>query len=67
VLGEASGGGVPVAHVVSVGGPWAEDGDDGFGLFASRDPGADAEIVGDLFIEVADLGFDAAASGQDRL
>lgn len=65
VLGEATGGGVPDPGILAKRGPGAEDGGDGFGLFASCDPGAGAKVVGDLVVEVADVGFDVAAPGKD--
>ena len=65
VLGEATGSGIPAPWVVPESWSGAEDGGDGFGLFASGDSGADAEVVVDPVIEVADLAFDVGASGQD--
>jgi hypothetical protein len=65
VLGEATGGGVPDSDILVNRGSVAEDGDDGVGLFASGHAGAGVKVVGDLFVEVADVRFDVAAPGKD--
>ena len=64
VLGEPTGGGIPLAGVGPGSGPGAEHGDDGFRLLVSGDAGADVQVLGDLVVEVADVGFDVGPSSQ---